>query len=82
MENLIQALIMVLSGASIWAFAGKRHRMGFICGLCGQPFWIYVTWTTGQWGMFVVSLWFTVNHVRGLWNHRAIPPATAANGGE
>lgn len=65
-----QLAIIIFSGLSVWAFAGKRHKMGFVCGLCGQPFWICTTFASGQWGMFLVSLWFTGNHIRGLINHR------------
>ena len=69
--DLSQIAILIFSSASIWAFAGTNHRrLGFVLGLCGQPFWIYTTFTTGQWGMFLVSLWFTGNHVRGLFNYR------------
>lgn len=71
LEVASQVVIPILSGASVWAFAGKRHRMGFICGLCGQPFWLYSTFTGKLWGMFAVSLWFTANHIRGLINHKA-----------
>ena len=71
-EHLIQAIILVCSSASIWGMASKSSkykRIGFTCGLCGQPFWIYTTFVSGQWGMFLVSLWFTGNHIRGLINH-------------
>lgn len=67
-----QIAIVLFSGISIWALAGKRYRLGFIAGLCGQPFWIYAVATQGQWGMLIVSLWFTVNHARGLWEHRPL----------
>jgi hypothetical protein len=65
-----QIAIVIFSGLSIWAFAGKHYRFGFIAGLCGQPFWIYATLDAGQWGGFLISLWFTYNHARGLWGHR------------
>lgn len=68
--EISQVAIPLLSGASVWAFAGRRWRAGFVLGLLGQPFWIYSTAKGGLWGMFAVSLWFTVNHVRGLINHR------------
>lgn len=68
-----QVIIMVCSGASIWALAGIKHRgLGFVFGLIGQPFWIYTTFMSGQWGMFLVSLWFTGNHIRGLINLKKI----------
>jgi hypothetical protein len=71
-EIIPQIAIPIFSGASIWAFAGKRHQLGFVLGLCGQPFWIYSSFTGGLWGVFIVSLWFTGNHIRGLINHHRI----------
>lgn len=69
--DIQQLAILFFSSASVWCFAGTRFkRMGFVLGLCGQPFWIYTTFAAGQWGMFLVSLWFTGNHIRGLWNYR------------
>lgn len=68
--SISQVAILIFSSASIWAMAGIKHRrLGFIFGLCGQPFWLYTTYVSGQWGMFVVSCWFTVNHIRGLVNN-------------
>ena len=69
-ENICQVAIMLLTGSSIWAFAGRRYQMAFTLGLLSQPFWIYSTLTGRLWGMFAVSLWFTFNQVRGLRNHR------------
>lgn len=67
---IAQIAIVIFSGISIWALSGKRYRLGFALGLCGQPFWIYAVAVEGQWGMLIVSIWFTANHVRGLWLHR------------
>jgi hypothetical protein len=70
-ENLNQFMMLICSAISIWAFAETKYkRLGFIAGLCGQPFWIYTTAVSGQWGMFLVSIWFTGNYIRGLWNYR------------
>lgn len=71
MLDVSQVAIPIFSCASIWALSTKRHKLGFILGLCGQPFWIYSTFTNQLWGMFAVSLWFTVNHIRGIYNHRS-----------
>ncbi|WP_020675293.1 hypothetical protein [Geopsychrobacter electrodiphilus] len=71
-ETICQVAIMLFTGSSIWAFAGRRYRMAFTLGLLSQPFWIYSTLKGGLWGMFAVSLWFTVNQIRGLINHRAV----------
>jgi hypothetical protein len=66
-----QIAIVFFSGLSIWALSGKRYKLGFITGLCGQPFWFFASVSDGQWGVFLVSLWFTINHIRGIWGLRA-----------
>jgi hypothetical protein len=63
-----QFAILLFSCSSIWALSGKRYLLGFILGLCGQPFWIYTSFKNDQWGVFLVSLWFTGNHIRGIIN--------------
>lgn len=65
-----QIAIFFFSGFSIWALSSKRYWLGFATGICAQPFWIFSTFHEGQWGMFLISLWFTANYARGLWNHR------------
>jgi hypothetical protein len=45
---IIQLAIVLFPCLSIWAISTKRYRIGFVCGLCGQPFWIYATFTAGQ----------------------------------
>ncbi len=67
---LIQAIIVVCSCISIGLLSSKKHfRYGFIAGVVGQPFWIYETLRTEQWGMFIVSLWFIWSHARGIKNN-------------
>jgi len=51
MENILQIAILVFSSASVWSFASKKHfKLGFIFGLCGQPFWIWSTFNGKLWG--------------------------------
>ncbi len=67
---MIQGFILFFSCSSIALFSSKKmFRYGFIAGLFGQPFWIYSSWSAGQWGIFLVSLWFTFFHCRGIWNN-------------
>jgi len=70
---VVQVCILVFSSASIFFFSSKKKfRYGFVAGLMGQPFWIYETWRAGQYGMFLVSVWFTAMQVRGIWNNFAL----------
>ena len=70
MDVIVQLMIIVCSCGSIFLFSSKRHfKYGFIVGLIGQPFWIYTTLRAELWGMFVVTLWFTFSHLRGIRNN-------------
>lgn len=67
-----QICITVMSCGSIFLLSSKSSRTsrwGFVMGLLGQPFWIYASFTHAQWGIFAVSLWYTIAHVRGIVNH-------------
>lgn len=67
---IVQIAITVFSCLSIWLFGSKKlFKYGFIAGLLGQPFWIYTAYDNAQWGIFAVSIWFTISHIRGIRNH-------------
>jgi hypothetical protein len=66
LETIPQILIPVLSGASIYMLTRKRVLLGSALRLAGQPFWLYNTHTSELWGMFTLSIWFTVQYIRGL----------------
>jgi hypothetical protein len=46
-----------------------RRRWACIFGLCSQPFWFYATWQAEQWGIFVLSILYTVSWLRGIWHN-------------
>lgn len=67
---LVQIAITIFSCLSIFLLSTKRYfKYGFVVGLIGQPFWIYTSWDNAQWGIFIVSIWFTISHIRGIRNH-------------
>lgn len=43
-----------------------RERWAALVGLLGQPAWLYLTTVTGEPGMFIVSLFFTLCYGRGV----------------
>lgn len=72
---MIQALILVLSGlaAILVACKGRGRRLvGFCVGIVGLPLWYYTTWKTGQWGIFVLTMWYTVAYFVGVYSN--LPP--------
>jgi len=69
LEIISQTSLAILTCLSILAFAIKRYKLGFVLGLCAQPFWMYSTYVGGLWGMFLVSIFITGSYVYGIINH-------------
>ena len=69
-EIIVQIGITFFSCVAIALLAVKKpwSRWGFIIGFIGQPFWFYSTWIHDQWGMFLVTCWFTISYGIGIWN--------------
>ncbi len=42
----------------------RKHACWF--GLAGQPFWFYVSFNEQQWGIFLLSFFYTAAWLRGL----------------
>lgn len=64
-----QLAILTLGVAAIWLSQDQRPRWArwaCICGLLAQPFWIYASWTAGQWGILASSALYTVSWCRGV----------------
>jgi hypothetical protein len=47
----------------------EARRYACLFGIAGQPFWIYETWTAGQWGIFVLTFLYTLAWVKGIYTH-------------
>lgn len=73
---MIQAAILILSAAAMWLVSGRsRHaRLGWALGLASQPFWLWETWQAEQFGMFLLSLYYTAMWSRGLLNYTERKP--------
>lgn len=64
-----QAVIGICGIASVWLSQDARRswqRWACIFGLVAQPFWLYATWTAGQWGIFLLSFVYLAGWLRGL----------------
>jgi hypothetical protein len=68
---MIQIGIIVFSCLSIFLLSRKDKWMpyGFIIGLVGQPLWLYSSIYSGQWGVFIVTLWFSWRYLVGITNY-------------
>jgi len=69
---IAQLAIAVFGVTAIWlsqASSLKSRKWAPVYGLAGQPFWIYATFSAEQWGIFVLSMFYTVAWMRGIKNH-------------
>ena len=47
----------------------KYKKYAPIFGLLGQPVWFYVTYSSEQYGMFILSVFYTLIWVLGFYNY-------------
>lgn len=43
------------------------RRYACLFGLAGQPFWFYASIESGQWGVRLVSVLYTIAWAKGVW---------------
>ena len=72
---LSQIGILIFGCSSVWILARPEHwrRFGYLLGLLSQPFWLYNSLKTGQWGVFILSLFYTYSWAQGVWFHLVKP---------
>jgi len=61
-----QILINVFGITSIILVA-KNNRWGFVLGLMAQPFWFVLSAINNQWGIFFVSIPYTLSWCFGVY---------------
>ena len=69
---LSQIVIAVTGIIAIWLTQDKREqRQKYACffGMAGQPFWFYVTFTAEQWGIFILTIAYTLAWLKGLYTY-------------
>ena len=71
MELISQIIIFICGGLSVFLVArlDKWKRFGYIFGLLSQPFWFYTTIKHQQYGITILSLWYTYNWSVGIYNY-------------
>lgn len=74
-ELICQVAIPIFSGLGVYFVSriDNKKRYGYIFGLCSQPFWFYTLWNHQQWGLFALSLFFTSQWLKGVWNYWFAP---------
>lgn len=68
-DIIIQIFIFVFGVSAIFMSQSKNiniRKWACIVGLTGQPFWIYSTFINAQWGIFLVSFFYTLAWFKGI----------------
>ncbi|MGI0106733.1 hypothetical protein [Salinimicrobium sp. WS361] len=72
---ITQIAIMIFGASAIWFVSRKEEwkRWGYILGLLGQPFWIHESSTNEQWGIFIMTIFYTYSWSQGVINYWILP---------
>lgn len=67
---IAQIAILILSAAAIFLVGSPETiLLGMGIGLAAQPFWFWETLRNRQWGMFLLSVFYTAAYARGIFNY-------------
>lgn len=72
LELVCQIFIPLLSALvayNVTSVEPKRRRLGYFLGTISQPMWYYTTIHHHQWGLFILSLWYTIQWIKGIKSH-------------
>lgn len=67
-----QTIILILSSLSIYLISlnDKKTKYGFLLGLIVQPFWLYETFKNNQYGMLLLTLFYSLSYIKGYKNFK------------
>lgn len=71
-----QILILLTGPLAVWCTQTSRyefHKYACLLGLTGQIGWFYSLYSTGQWGGFISSFFYTYAWCVGLHKHWFTP---------
>jgi hypothetical protein len=69
---IAQFVIVVTGVISIWLTQQRREewkRYACLVGLSGQPFWFYTSYQGEQWGIFILTIFYTYTWLLGYSIH-------------
>lgn len=68
---ILQTMIVITGFLAIWFSQDKNknlRKLAPIIGLIGQPFWFYSSILAEQYGIFILSILYTLAWTKGLLN--------------
>ncbi len=67
MWDLISQVAITFLGAGAIILVAKKNKWGFVLGILSQPFWFITSYVHQQWGVFLVSIIFTISWLLGIY---------------
>lgn len=67
-----QAFILLLGVSAVYLVGCKSPRVkrwGYVCGICGQPFWVWTTLEHEQYAITAMCALYAYSWANGLRNH-------------
>ncbi|HKO44644.1 MAG TPA: hypothetical protein VJU84_15300 [Pyrinomonadaceae bacterium] len=71
-EKLITQLgILVFGCSAVWLIGRPEswRRWGYILALCSQPFWFYMSYQQGDFGVLILTCLYAYSWAQGVWYH-------------
>lgn len=62
------AQYMVFTSVIGMFLTARKNKWGFVVGLSGQPFWFLTSLLHGQWGVFILTAFYTCTYIYGIYN--------------
>jgi hypothetical protein len=60
MLDIISQVAIFIFGVTSLILITKKNKWGFVIALFGQPFYFYTSYVNRQWGLFLVTLVYTI----------------------
>ena len=54
-------------GTSAIVLVAMKNKWGFVIGIISQPFWFITSFINQQWGVFLVSIVYTLSWAFGIY---------------
>ncbi len=69
MLDLLSQSVITVGGLAAILLVSRNNRWGFVVGFLQQPFWFVTTILNHQWGMFILSLAYSLTWTYGVYRN-------------
>ena len=67
MWEIISQIIIFIFGIAAIILVARKNKWGFVFGLLSQPFWYITSYLHEQWGVFFLSIGYTLSWLYGVY---------------